>query len=281
VNLPEPTDGRFPGSQNPTDGRVYSRSAAAWAGRRGSSGRLGEASLPLEAGAEGGERDVGEGGDAEIGMSEIVMRGRGAGGGDAPEVGTFGGETAGVRVFEGDGFVATEAEVFEDQFVEVGLRFRCAHVFAAGDEGKAVEQAESSEVGFDPRVFGVGSYCDGQGGGASLVEQGDDTRERGEKFEAALFGVLAFGLESDAVVVSSEVGPRIKGEIGMPDGPEETRMVEGHAVGVVNIGVGADEGGLGVEDKAVEIENESADHGERSEGRGRGGRVGDAALLYE
>jgi hypothetical protein len=49
----------------------------------------------------------------------------------------------------------------------------------------------------------------------------------------------------------------------------------------VNIGVGADEGGLGVEDKAVEIENESADHGERSEGRGRGGRVGDAALLYE
>jgi hypothetical protein len=33
-------------------------------------------------------------------------------------------------------------------------------------------------------------------------------------------------------------------------------------MGFVNIGVGANEGGLGVEDKAVEIENESTDHGE-------------------
>jgi len=71
----EPTDGRFSGSQNPTDGRVYSRSAAAWAGRRGSSGRLGEAYLLFEALAQRSEGDFGERRDAEIDVGEVVMRG--------------------------------------------------------------------------------------------------------------------------------------------------------------------------------------------------------------
>ena len=73
--------------------------------------------------AEAREGDFGEGRDAEIDVSEIVVGGRRAGGGDAPEVGAFGGDAAGVRIFEGDGFVRAEAEVIEDEFVEIGLGF--------------------------------------------------------------------------------------------------------------------------------------------------------------
>ena len=215
--------------------RGVARRGLAWRG-----GRVGDPALLFEALAQRRERDVGEGGYAEIGMGEIVVGGRGAGGGDAPEVGTFGGETAGVRVFEGDGFVAAEAEVFEDQFVEVGLRFRCAHVFAAGDVGKAVEQAQARKVGLNPGVFGVGGDRDGQVGGARLIEEGDHAGERSEEFEAAFFGVLALGFESDAVVVGGEISPRVEREIGVADAAEEASIVEPHAVGGVNIGVGPD-----------------------------------------
>jgi len=156
--------------------------------------------------------------------------------------------------------VAAEAEVFEDQFVEVGLRFRCAHIFAAGDKGEAVEQAEAVEVRFDPRVFGVGGDRDGQVGGARLIEEGDHTGERSEEFEAASFDVLALGFQGDTVVVGREIGPWVEGEIGVADGAEEARMVERHAMGVVNIGVGPDEGRLGVEDETVEVEDEGAEH---------------------
>lgn len=79
-------------------GRNWAGRAAAGVGvaRSCRGRRAGDRPLFFEALAQGRERDFGERGDAEIGVGEIVVGGRRAGGGDAPEVGTFGGETAGV-----------------------------------------------------------------------------------------------------------------------------------------------------------------------------------------
>lgn len=165
-------------------------------------------------------------------------------------------------VLEGDGLVAAQAEVLQDEFVEIGLGFGRRDVLPAGDEGEAIDEAQAGEMRLNPRVFRVGGDGNGHGGGAGLVQEVDHSWKRGEEFEAADFGALALGFERDAVMGGGEIGPRLERVVGVADGAQEARIIERHAMGFVNIGVGANEGGLGVEDKAVEIENESTDHGE-------------------
>jgi hypothetical protein len=59
--------------------------------------------LFFETGDQGLKGDFGEGGDAEVGVGEVVVGGGGAGTDDGVHVGAGRGEAAGVRVFEGDG----------------------------------------------------------------------------------------------------------------------------------------------------------------------------------
>ena len=68
------------------------------------------------------------------------------------------------------------------------------------------------------------------------------------------------GLERDAVGAFFEGVPGVEGVVGVADGAEELSLVEGHAVRSVDVGIGADEGGFGVEDETVEVEDEGADH---------------------
>lgn len=124
------------------------------------------------------------------------------------------------------------------------------------------EQAEAGEVGLDPGVLGVGSDGERQAGSAGFIDEGDHAGERGEQFEAALFGFLAFGFEGGVGGGGAKGGPRIEGVVGVTDGAEKARLIKGHAVGGVHVGVGADEGRLGVENETVEIENERANHGD-------------------
>ncbi len=194
-------------------------------------------------------------------MIEIVVRSRGAGSGDGVEAGAFGGDAAGVRVFEGDGFVGAEAEMLEDEFVEIGLGFGRGNVFAAGEEGEAIKEAYTFEVGLDPRVFGVGSDGDVEAGGAGFVEEGDHAGERQEFFEATFFQLLTLGFEIGVDGGGTEGDPGVESEINVADGAEKEGFVEGDLVRGVDVGVGADEGGLGVEDETVEVEDEGADHG--------------------
>ena len=149
----------------------------------------------------------------------------------------------------------------EHEFVEIGLGLRRGRVLAAGDEGEPFQQAETREVRLDPRVFGVGSDGERQAGGASFVEERDDAGQRRELFEAAFFGVLTLGLEFRVDRARSKGGPGIKFEINMPHGADKQRFVEGHAVRRVHIRVRTDQRGLGVENQAVEIKNERAEHG--------------------
>jgi hypothetical protein len=211
--------------------------------------------------AEARERHLGERSDAEIDVGEIVVGGRRAGSGDAPKVGAFGGDAPSVGVLECDGFVGAEAEVIEDEFVEVGFRFRRRNVFAAGEEREAIKQAEAREMGLDPRVLGIGGDGDREIRAARFVEEGDDAGQRSEEFEASFFEELALGFEVGVDGLWPEGEPWVEGVVDVADSAEEERFVKEDAVGRVHVGVGADEGGLGIEDEAVEVEDKGADHG--------------------
>lgn len=193
-------------------------------------------------------------------MGEVVVGGRRAGADDGVHVGASRGEAAGVRVFEGDGFVAAEAEAVEDEFVEIRLGLGGRDVFATGEECEVVEEAEASEVSVAPRVRGVGREGDRKRASAGGVEEGDDAGQDGLAEHQRVFDGAAFEFESGAIGVRTEAVPRIEGVVGVADAADKRVAVEGHTVIGVNEAVGVDERGLGVEDEAVEVEDEGADH---------------------
>ena len=193
-------------------------------------------------------------------MGEIVVRGGGAWAGDGVDVSAFGGEAAGVRIFEGYGFVAAEAKAVEDEFVEVGFGFGGRDVFAAGDEGEAIKDAEAGEVGVAPRVRGVGGEGDGKIKSAGGVEERDDTGENGLLKHQRVFDGAALEFEGGAIRVGTEAVPRIERVIGVTGATEEEVTIEGHSVVGVNNPVGVDEWSLGVENEAVEVEDKGANH---------------------
>ena len=94
-------------------------------------------------------------------MGEVVVGGRGAGADDGGEMSAGCGEAAGKGVLEGDGFVAAEAKALQDKFVEVGLGLGGRDVFAAGEKGEAIKEAEAGEMAFAVVVAGVGGEGDG------------------------------------------------------------------------------------------------------------------------
>ena len=196
-------------------------------------------------------------------MGEIVVRGGGTGAGYAPEMRALGGGAAGVRIFESDGFVAAEAEAVENEFVEVGLGLGRGDVFAAGEKMEAREEAKAGEVALAVFVAGVGGEGDGERAVARGVEEGDDAGEDGQGEVALAVEGAALGLEGEGGGAFFKRVPGIEGVIGVADGVEKSGLVEGHAVRGVDIGVCGDEGGLGVEDETVEVEDEGADHDER------------------
>ena len=199
-------------------------------------------------------------------MRKIVVRGGGAGTDDGVQVGAFGGDTARGGIFEGDGFVAAEAEAVQDEFVEIGLGLRRRDVFAAGEEMEAVKEAEAGEVGVAPRVRRVGRETDRERERAGGVQEREDARENRLLEHERIFDGAAFEFEVGAIGVGAEAVPRIKGVVGVAGATQEEIAIEGDAMVGVDEAVGVDEGRLGVEDETVEVEDKGADHAE-------GGRV--------
>lgn len=193
-------------------------------------------------------------------MGKIVVRGGGAWAGDGVDVSAFGGEAARVRIFEGNGFVAAEAETVEDEFIEVGLRFGRRGVFAAGDEGEAIHEAEAGEVGVAPSVRRVGSEGDGKSEGAGGVEEGDDAGENRLSKHQRVFDRAAFELKRGVVSVGAKSAPRVECVVCVSNAADKDFAVEGHGVVGVNNFVGVDEGSFGVEDEAVEVEDKGTNH---------------------
>lgn len=190
-----------------------------------------------------------------------MVGGAAVGDADDVEAGAFGGEGAGGGIFEGDRFVAAEAELVEDALVEVGRGFRRGGVAAAGEEFEMMKKVEPREVGLDPFVFRVRGEADAELAGAGGVEEFGDAGENGLLEEQTVFVDAALELEGRAIGAWAETVPRIERVVGVADAADEKRFVEGHAMGEVNEAVGFDERPLGVDDEAVEVEDEGANHG--------------------
>ena len=104
-------------------------------------------------------------------MREIVVGGGLVGHGDRPEVGAFGGERSGVRVFEGDGLVTAQPETVQNEFVEIGFGFRRMRIFTARDELEAIDYAQPLQMRIDPFVRGIGCDANMDVSHASGVEE--------------------------------------------------------------------------------------------------------------
>lgn len=215
--------------------------------------------------------EFGERVDAEGGVGEVVGDGGGVGHGDDAEAGGSGGLVTRNGVFEGDGLVGREAEFFEGEEVEVGGGLAVDDVFAADHGVEAGEQVAGFEVAFHMGVGGVGGHGEAEAGVVGLVEEGDHTGANG-RFLAALAGDgLEAGVELGAVVVRGVGAPDVVFDADVADEGVEDGAIGGHSVGGVNIFPGGDDGAFGVHEKAVKVENESA---QRHGGARKAGRRG-------
>ncbi len=92
-------------------------------------------------------------------------------------------------------------------------------------------------------------------------DQVDDAGQDGLLAVAGLAEPHLLRLEGRAVGAGPEGAPGVEGVVGVADAAREERTVERNPVRRMDVAVGVDEGGLGVEDQPVEVEDECPDHG--------------------
>ena len=160
--------------------------------------------------------------------------------------------------------MAAQAKAIEHEFVEIGLGLGRRDIFAAGEKTEAVEQAETREVAFAVGVRGIGREGDRESPGLGGVEECDHAREDGEGEVVEAVALAPGRFQGDPVGAFFKGVPRVKGVVGVADRAEKLSFVERHAVRGVDIGVGTNQGGLGIENEAVEVEDEGTDHGEET-----------------
>ena len=207
------------------------------------------------------QRDLGEGTDAPVHVIEDMVGGRGIGCDHAPEPGAFGGERAGVGVFECHRLVGAQAEMAEREAVKIRLGLRSFHVVAAGERVEARQQPEAAEVLLAVCVIGVGGQRDRPALGGSRVHQFDHARQDRLGERAATAVVRELLLEFAAIGVGAEGAPRIKGVVGVAHAADEEIALERQPVGRVHVGERIDQRRFRVEDQTIEVEDEGAWHG--------------------
>jgi len=190
----------------------------------------------------------------------------GAWGDDALDAGGLSGDEAVEGVFEDDGFGGADVEALGGEEEEAGVGFDFARVVDGGEVVEVVNEVEVVEPAFDPPTGAAGGNGAGKSKGRGFGEAIDDAGENGERF-AELFlaeGTLGFefgpielatgaGFEIDTgVIVGPEVGAD-DGGVGF-DGEVEAVGFEDFAPGLVA-------GAFGVDDEAVEVENDCSEGG--------------------
>ena len=165
-----------------------------------------------------------------------------------------------MRILEGDGLKAAQAEFREHEMVEIWRGLGQGGILAAGEKIKAVEQADTGEMFLTMNMGGVRGEGDAQALGTGGVEEGGDAGQHGEREVATLVEFTALNFQGDPVGVAGKGVQRIEGVGAVADRAQEELAVKGHAVFAVHLGVSRDDGGLGVEDEAVEVEDEGLNH---------------------
>lgn len=74
-------------------------------------------------------------------LRKIVMRGGCVGNGDRPQAGPMGGENPRLRVLQGEGLRTPEAQMIQDETIQIGFGFWRRSVLPTSDHFEAVEKA--------------------------------------------------------------------------------------------------------------------------------------------
>jgi hypothetical protein len=205
----------------------------------------------------------------EVGGGEVERGGEGVGDGDAAEAGGLGGADAVGGVLEGDGLGRRHAGGVEDGVVKGGVGLHAGDVVRGADDVEVREQAQPLEVAADPGAIRRGG--DGQPdaqapGGVHVLPHAGKRLLAGDQLGHArrAAGTHCGGVDGP-LQQRLEVTTRIERVVGADvRGPQAG--VERAAVLRVDLAPGIEGGLLGVEDQAVEVEDEKPRH-VRSSGR--------------
>ena len=165
-----------------------------------------------------------------------------------------------MRIFKRDRFTTAQTEFLQHQPIEIGFGFGRRRVAAAGEEFEMRVQPEALEMAFDMVVAGVAGDREVKLGDAGRIEQRDDTGEHGLPERAGPVVLVTLLLERSFVGAGAERAPRVKCVIVAANCLNKFRSIERLAMRGVDVAVGVNERRLGVEDEAVEIKNECANH---------------------
>ncbi len=216
-----------------------------------------------EGGEDLGEVDAVEGGEGECGSGEVEVGGDGARYDDAAHSRGGGCAEAVEGIFEDEGLVGGDTEGVGGGEEVGGIGLGAGDVVEGADGVEAVGDTEAVEPRENPRGGGTGGDGAWEAGVFGVLEDGFDAWEDGGGIAepagdiGALLveGVPIEGGAAEAIefyggVVLVEVAPDASG----PD-------VEGEGVAVFGVeeAPGFEDGGFGIDDEAVEVEDEGAD----------------------
>lgn len=175
-------------------------------------------------------------------------------------------------ILEGGAGAGRQAQLIHGEPVDVRFRLGRRHVVSATDDGEAVAQPQAAQVAFDVRMARVGRYAERQSGRAGVVEQGLHARQKRQTLVELFVDRSAFGFQLHAVGPLFERMPGVEGIVRVADAAQEEIPVERDGMAPVNGRVGIDQRRFGVDDEAVEVEDESAQHGGKVGPRGKAGK---------
>ena len=204
------------------------------------------------------------GGEGGVRFGEVDAGGDAVGDGDDGDAGGAGGDEAVVGIFNDEGVFGVDFETAESFLEEVGGGFDSGGVATADDGFEVFKEGEFFEPAVDPIVAGGGDDGEAEGVFLGEFDAVADAGEGVEFFDLGFDVALALGVDPFPVEFFAgkffEIG--LGGEVlkvtaDAADVGLEFEDVAGHAVELL---VGLVDGPFGVDDDAVEVEEEGFDH---------------------
>lgn len=184
---------------------------------------------------------------------------------DAVQAGRFRGVDAVDRILEGHGLGGLSLQFLQHGPIEVGGGFGRRYILSALDAREERAQSEPTEVPEHPRTIGAGGDPQSQAAGARRVREA--LEPGGGLLRRKQLALAAHAAEVERLAVHGPAEMPREGQVGLfgvgrcakPCGPFAWRHLA--PVLAINLLPGEEEGRLGVENQAVEIEHEDSSHG--------------------
>ncbi len=172
-----------------------------------------------------------------------------------------GGGVAGGGVFEGHDMCGRDPEGGAGGEVNVWRRFGIRYIIATESGLKVGGQSQPREVSIDVVMVRIGGDGQGQSKGAGVLQEFDHAGENGLVADDFILVPLKRGFELAGISVWTEGGPRVESDVGVADDMLTRPHVELESRVDMDLRPRLHQGGLGIENQTVEIEDEGTNHG--------------------